>query len=90
MAATRFRRPVYWFGRGDAALRTAPSAEADKLLIRRSLSPWRTVESTYEQMASTNFKKGDSYGYDHCLFGRDGIPDFCGGVRTLPDCYRCC
>lgn len=30
MAATRFRRPVYWFGRGDAALRTAPSAEADR------------------------------------------------------------
>lgn len=30
MAATRVRRPVYWFGRGDAALRTASPAEADR------------------------------------------------------------
>jgi hypothetical protein len=38
-------------------LRTALPAEVDKLLIRRSLSPWRTGWSICRHVASSYFEK---------------------------------
>ena len=56
----------------------------------RDLSLRWVISSVYEQMAPDSAGKEERHGYELCFFGRNGIPDFCGGGGTLPDRYRCC